>query len=177
MQYLFIPLWNRMLFILKSFFYSCIVSVSSSSSFFFFIMSLTPEASLNSVHIRTANGKLSCELDLWTDRRCFGPPCCQPAFSLGTSQVHVWKYFSLEFIVDFFWGGTYSLLLGEMVSDVYTWMLMFWSWIREGVQVSAFSTYFIPACCHLLGCLLPGSPEHFLFHIYRHSPLSNGDAM
>lgn len=101
------------------------------SFFFFNIMSLTPEASLNSVHIWTANGKLSCEVDLWTYRCCFGPPCYQPAFSLGTSQVHVWKS-SLEFMVDFFWGGTYSLQLGEMVSDVYTWMLTFWSWIREG---------------------------------------------
>ena len=104
---------------------------------------------------------------------------------LVVSQLSPWgllrftceSSFSLEFLVDFFWGGTYSLLLGEMVSDVYTWMLTFWSWIREGVQVSAFSTYFIPACCHLLVCLLPGSPEHFLFHVYRHSPLSNGDAI
>lgn len=57
------------------------------------------------------------------------------------------------------------------------WWVMFtlgcwrlWSWIRKGFRVSAFSTYFIPACCHLLGCLLPGSLEYFWFHVCRHSP-------
>lgn len=104
---------------------------------------------------------------------------------LVVSQLSHWELlrfmceslFSLEFIVDLFWRGTYSLLLGEMVSDVYTWILTFWSWIREGIQISAFSTYLIPACCHLLGCLLPGSPEHYWFHVCRHSPLSNEGAM
>ena len=176
MQYLFISSLKQKLFLKKVSLFLVLSLFLLNYSFLFF-MSLTPEASLNSVHIWTANGTLSCELDLWTDQRCFGPPCCQPAFSLGTSQVHVWKSFSLEFIVDLFWRGTCSLLLGEMVSDVYTWILTFWSWIREGIQISAFSTYLIPACCHLLGCLLPGSPEHFWFHVCRYSPLSNEGAM
>lgn len=62
-----------------------------------------------------------------------GPSCYQPAFSLGTSSGWCLKiFFSGVHRLFFSGGGTCSLLLGEMVSDVYAWLLTSWSWIREG---------------------------------------------
>lgn len=105
-----------------------------------------------------------------------GSWCYLPTLSVGTSSGWHVKIFSLEFF--FSREGTYSFLLGEMVSDVSAWLLPCWRWTRErGLGSQCSVILLIMACPHLTSHPLPVSPEHSWFPVYGEPLFPNGVGM